>query len=639
MTQIADDALTVWAAAIRQRRKALTQRLVMGAATALVFSPMLGWRFSATWMVLYALIQFLEAEVFAPVIAGKVTSPTGWRGVYGDLVLILNAGFFGVMAIPLWIVGGPMGGIASAVLLSAGMINSVIMSAGSMRIFACTVLPQLAIFALTPLFMAQMEAPPHVVTAVAVGILSYTVFCLNTRRTLFRANRAETTARLEADRKREQAETAMASRSAFLAAVAHDLRTPISAILTGAEELERGDKPGSARQQVALITDAGLMMKELLDDLLDHARLDAGRMSVDSRDFDLRLLLSQTARLWAGPARAKGLRLRLEGARALPRMVRGDAMRLRQVLNNLISNAMKFTDEGSITLRLQSWPDEHDAHVLLIDIEDTGPGMTAEQLGRLFTAFDQTTDGVAARFGGSGLGLSISRDLIELMGGRLTVRSAPGQGSIFTLSVVLPRGAALEAAPSTLAPEARATITRSLAPPALATPVPAPVVAAPLQAPEPIVTPAEAPMDAAEAPDEAPDEAPLRVLVVDDHAINRRAIQLILQALDCEIAMAEDGMAALEACERTQFDVVFMDVRMPELDGRETTRRLRAGGGLNAAVPVIAVTADTAPEDIAACTAAGMNYFVSKPLTPGALLGALSQVLNAAAVDAESAAA
>jgi signal transduction histidine kinase/ActR/RegA family two-component response regulator len=636
MTQIADDALTVWAPAIRQRRKALMQRLVMGAATALVFSPMLGWRFSATWMVLYTLIQFLEAEVFAPVVAGKVTSPTGCRGFYGDLVLILNAGFFGVMAIPLWIVGGPMGGIASAVLLSAGMINSVIMSAGSMRIFACTVLPQLAIFALTPLFMAQMGAPPHVVTAVAVGILSYTVFCLNTRRTLFRANRAETSARLEADRKREQAETAMASRSAFLAAVAHDLRTPISAILAGADELERGDKPGSARQQVALITDAGLMMKELLDDLLDHARLDAGRMSVDSRDFDLRLLLSQTARLWAGPARAKGLRLRLEGARSLPQMVRGDAMRLRQVLNNLISNAMKFTDDGAITLRLRSWPDEHGAHVLLIDIEDTGPGMTTEQLGRLFTAFDQTAEGVAARFGGSGLGLAISRDLIELMGGRLTVRSAPGQGSTFTLSLVLPRGAASEAPPASLAPEARGTITRILAKPAVVAPEPASV-----PEPGPGLEPETAPMLDLEPAllEDQPAEAPLRVLVVDDHAINRRAIQLILQALDCEIAMAEDGLAALEACERTQFDVVFMDVRMPELDGRETTRRLRAGGGLNAAIPVIAVTADTAPEDIAACTAAGMNYFVSKPLTPGALLGALSQVLGEAAEAAESAAA
>ncbi|HUH23714.1 MAG TPA: hybrid sensor histidine kinase/response regulator, partial [Brevundimonas sp.] len=141
MTQTAADALAIWAPAIRQRRKAMLQRLVMGAATALVFSPMLGWRFTATWMLIYALIQFLEAEVFAPVVTGRVDAPIGWRGVYGDMVLVLNAGFFGLMAVPLWIVGGPMGGVAAAVLLSAGMINSVIMSAGSMRIFACTVLP------------------------------------------------------------------------------------------------------------------------------------------------------------------------------------------------------------------------------------------------------------------------------------------------------------------------------------------------------------------------------------------------------------------------------------------------------------------------------------------------------------------
>jgi CheY-like chemotaxis protein len=324
----------------------------------------------------------------------------------------------------------------------------------------------------------------------------------------------------------------------------------------------------------------------------------------------------------------------MEGARQMPQMVRGDAMRLRQVLNNLISNAMKFTDQGAITLRLQSWPDEHGAHVLLIDIADTGSGMSPRQLERLFTPFDQTAEGVAERYGGSGLGLAISRDLLGLMGGRLTVRSTPGQGSIFTVSLILPRGAAIDIQPA-LAPEARATITRPLA-------RSAPMVSPPEPLPEPEAPPALPVSVEAEAqplPAEEADAASLRVLIVDDHAINRRAIQLILQTIDCEIVMAEDGMAALDACGRSQFDVVFMDVRMPELDGRETTRRLRAGGGMNALVPVIAVTADTAPEDIAACTAAGMNYFVSKPLTPGSLLGALSQVLDEAAAAAESAAA
>lgn len=626
MTQTAADALTVWPSAIRQRRKSMLQRLVMGATTALVFSPMLGWAFSAAWLAVYFLIQFVEAKIFSPVVAGRVTAPAGWRGLCGDLVLILNAGFLGLLAIPLWLIGGPMGGVAAAIFLSAGTVNSVVMSAGSMRVFACTVLPQLAYLALTPLFMIQWGAPPHFVTAVAIGVLSYTVFCLNTRQHIYRVGLAESRARLDAERKREVAETAMADRSAFLAAVGHDLRTPISAILTGAHELENAAKPASARQQIALITDAGLMMKAMLDDLLDHARLDAGRMNVESRDFDLRQLLSQTARLWAGPARAKGLRLRLEGARTLPRMVRGDAMRLRQVLNNLISNAMKFTPTGSITIDLQAWPDEHGAHVLLISVADTGPGMSAEQLARLFTPFDQTTDGVAALYGGSGLGLAISRDLIQLMGGRLTVRSAPGEGAVFTISLVLPRGSAAEIQ-TVLTPEARGLVARPL-------PRTEPV-APPL--PESDVAIAAEPPAATEEADQPDEGRPLRVLVVDDHAINRRAIQLILQSIDCELAMAEDGMAALHACEGSSFDVIFMDVRMPELDGRETTRRLRAGGGINATTPVIAVTADTAPEDIAACTAAGMNYFVSKPLTPGALLQALSQVLEAAELESAAA--
>src|SRR5690606_5227238 len=171
--------------------------------------------------------------------------------------------------------------------------------------------------------------------------------------------------------------------------VGHDLRTPISAILTGADYLRAAAPSAAARQQVALIEDAGLMMKALLDDLLDHARLNAGRMHVESNEFDLRLLLAQTARLWQGQARAQGLRLRLEGARETPRWVRGDAMRLRQVLNNLISNAMKFTEAGTVTLKARCWVDDQGACALLIDIADTGRGMSPAQLQRRFNPFDQ----------------------------------------------------------------------------------------------------------------------------------------------------------------------------------------------------------------------------------------------------------
>jgi len=593
-------------------------------ACALLFSPIVGLPICLGWLAVYLLLQAAEAAAFAPVTRGQVFAPKGWRGALGDLALMANAGAYASIAVPLWIMGGLPGGVVATTLLAAGAINSVIASAGNMRVFLWTVTPQLAVLALTPLFMARWAVEGRFILPVAIGVLAFIFFCLTTRSRLHASSVAEARALKEADGKRRQAESVMAGRSALLAAVAHDLRTPIGAILTGAHELTRVAAPSSAaRQQTAMIEDAGLMMKELLDDLLDHARLDAGRLKVEARDFDLRDLLNHTFRLWQGPVRAKGLRLRLDGSRYMPGTVQGDAMRLRQVLNNLISNAVKFTDTGVITIRLCSWRDEAGLHVLLIDVADTGPGMTAGQMDRLFTPFDQTADGVAARYGGSGLGLAISRDLVELMGGRLTVRSEAGQGSTFTVALTLPEGVKEAAAPaSALVP---ASLVRSLSERA---PLPTPVKAETALPAEVDAAPAPTPPSLAAEEDEA--ERPLRVLVVDDHAINRRAIQVILQALDCELTMAEDGLAALKACEGGVFDVIFMDVRMPELDGRETTRRLRAGHGPNVAAPVIAVTADTAPEDIAACLDAGMNHFVAKPLTPAVLLAALSEVLDAA---------
>jgi CheY-like chemotaxis protein len=450
-----------------------------------------------------------------------------------------------------------------------------------------------------------------------------------------KARMAESEARLEADQKRQQAEAAMASRAAFLAAVGHDLRTPISAILTGAAELERGAGDGSARAQAALISDAGCMMKAMLDDLLDHAKLDAGRMTVEPTDFNLRSLLAQTTRLWQGPVRAKGLKLRLEGAHDVPGWVRGDAMRLRQILNNLISNAVKFTRQGAVTLRFRAWAEEPSRHAILIEIMDTGPGMTADQLARLFTPFDQTADGVSALHGGTGLGLAISRDLAELMGGRLTARATPGVGACFTLSLLLEPAVDVVTPKAERIPEDRGMIARALS--SMPAGAPRPATSKPKPAETPVV-PEPVSLDNVAGADVGEDR-PLRVLVVDDHDINRRAVELILSPLGCEIATAADGLAALSLCETGSFDVIFMDVRMPELDGRETTRRLRAGSGPNACVPVIAVTADTAPEDIAACMEAGMSYFVSKPLSPPALLGALNHVLSGGGAGLESEAA
>jgi len=635
------DETSGWAAAVRQRRHALVIRLCVGAATALIVSPLLGYAISLSWLMIYLAVQMTEAAVFAPIIRRQTDHMPRWRTILGGAVLFLNTAMIGGLSIPLWQLGGVMGGICAGVLLPAALIYSMINAPRSATVLALTASPQLIYMAMTPGFMTAAGADPAYVLAASAALTVFAIFCLTTWQRMNKASLAESKARHDAERRCAQAERVMAGRAAFLAAVGHDLRTPIGAILTGAAEVSRGGD-AAARAHAALITDAGLMMKGLLDDLLDHSKLEAGRMKVEAADFDLRALVAQTARLWRGPAKAKGLKFTLEGGRRLPAAVRGDAMRIRQVLNNLMSNAMKFTDQGSITLRLGAWAEDNGDNAITFEVADTGPGLSRDQLDRLFTAFDQTADGVGARHGGSGLGLAISRELAQLMGGRLTVRSQPGQGARFTLSLILAPGEGRVTAPvgTGLDDASRGAIARALAdrpriaPATTQAPAETPVVPPPAaEAPIPVETATMPPVQDA-APDTAHDESrPLSVLVVDDHDINRRAIQLILQPLGCDITAAADGLQALAACDSAVFDVIFMDVRMPELDGRETTRRLRAGTGPNARTPVVAVTADTQPEDVEVCTAAGMAYFVSKPLTPAALLGALQHVLADAQPD------
>ena len=609
-TPTAEIADSGWIVAARHRRGTLLQRVGMGAAVGLVVMPMIGWRICLTWFAAYVLVQGLERLALSSA-RGDVADVSLWRRVATCVILFASASLFGSLSIPMWLIGGPLGGVCAALMLPALMLFSMINSPRSKSVLIASLTPPMLYLLAVPFLAASFGAPPPLVMTAAAAVILVVFFTIVSWQRMSEATENQIRARAEAEALRLKAEENLVAHTAFLAAIGHDLRTPIGAILTGAAELQTLHP--QSRSTALLITDAGLMMKSLLDDLLDHTKIGAGRMTVEAVDFDLRVMLAQTLRLWRGPVEAKGLKLRVEGASQMPRGVRGDAMRIRQVLNNLLSNAVKFTPSGQITLRMDAWPEEPSGYCLLLEIQDTGPGLTPQQLTRLFNPFDQTADGVSARHGGSGLGLAISRDLVELMGGRLTARSTQGQGACFTVSLTLPR--AEDAGPTPImVDESRLDIAQALAP-----------------------SKADVPQSVAALEDDQ--DRPLRVLVVDDHDINRRAVQLILQPLGCDIVTAADGMIALERCAETVFDVIFMDVRMPELDGRETTRRLRAGGGPNARTPVVAVTADTAPEDVAACQAAGMAYFVSKPLTPPALLGALQHVLDETAAAAETVAA
>lgn len=540
-----------------------------------------GWGW--LWGLGYTLCHAFELWVSRPAASGA--SSPAWRRTIAFVAPFVTSAAFGALSIPLFASHIRFAPTLGGMLLAGALLNVVVVNAGSRWATLMAAAPH-ALYLLIAPFIAKAANPgANLADVLWFGALLMIVSVTVASRTLNTALKAEADAKAEAERRRHEAEEAVAAKSAFVAMISHELRTPISAILAGAARLHSEVPEASSKIHAQLIADAGGLMRALLNDLLDFSRLEAGRMSVEHAPFNLRQALSDTLRLWRPEIARKGLKLRIRGAATLPRWVAGDVTRLKQVLNNLLSNAIKFTERGEITVVLHAQP-ACERVLLSIEVIDTGPGIPDSLLPRLFTPFDQLNAAVVRQHGGSGLGLAISRELARLMGGDLTAGSAPGHGAHFTLS------AALDTAEAPTVAEPGRSITG------------------------------------------------LRVLVVDDHVVNRRAIELVLQPFGVDATLAESGEEALELLNAEVFDAVLMDVYMPGMDGREATRILRAGSGLNHRTPVIAVTASATPKDWEACVAAGMNGHVAKPIDPVELFGALAQVLaGGASIDPAEAAA
>jgi CheY-like chemotaxis protein len=318
------------------------------------------------------------------------------------------------------------------------------------------------------------------------------------------------------------------------------------------------------REMTQTIRASGGVLLALLDDLLDLSKLEAGRLELMETPVSLTTLADELRGLWGPLARQKQLEFSVKLAPALPPALKLDGRRLRQVLGNLISNALKFTEAGSVEVTLSRGGGK-----LCCSVQDTGIGISVEQQRRLFARFVQADEARARRYQGSGLGLALSRELATHMGGALEVESAPGQGSRFTCTLPLVAAPPPETAPSTV---------RELPP-------------------------------------------GLRVLVVDDNAVNRLVAQRLLDRSGCQVEVAIDGQGALEALGRGHFDVVLMDVHMPELDGLEATRRIRAANfpGLR----IIGVSASAESADVHSCREAGMDDFLAKPITRDRLVDTL----------------
>jgi len=376
---------------------------------------------------------------------------------------------------------------------------------------------------------------------------------------------------------RDAAEQASRIKSQFLATVSHEIRTPMHAILGMAELLQQSTLNGAQQSYVRTFQAAGRHLLNLIDDILDFSRIEAGGLQLAEHSFHLHHLLEEIAGLLGPQAQAKGLQLRLDIADELEPWRCGDAQRLRQVIVNLVGNAIKFTPQGEVTLSVAA---EDDA-MLRFTVADTGIGIAPDELANLFAPFSQLDAGHTRQQSGTGLGLSICRRLIDAMGGRIAVDSTPGTGSRFSFTARLPQGGAGNHTAAAL------TDTAALLPAA-------------------------------------------HLLVADDSAMNRLVIKEFLSGSPCRLTFADNGVAAVELFTGQEFDLVLMDIQMPQLDGLSATRRIRAheAGHGRKPVPIVALSASAMEEDRRTALAAGCTAFTPKPLGKAQLLGLLRQYLG-----------
>jgi len=440
-------------------------------------------------------------------------------------VYCVAATVFGSVSVPLWLHVQGFGDLAATGILLVGILRAVFNHRGGRAAFLGAV-PVGALFFLAPFYAAglgraRIDSPIYwsMVTVILVGGFAWA-------RELDRMDRLNAQAIDDESRRRRQAESATAAKSAFIAMISHELRTPINGVLAASADLERMADP-IVRDRGSLIAGAARMMRTLLNDLLDQAKIEAGQMTIEHVPFELDDLLRDTVKLYRLDAERKGLKLVLTGDENIPGQIVGDPNRIRQILNNLLSNALKFTERGQVTLSVESQAAESGGWLMRLSVTDTGAGIDGENLGRLFTPFAQADASIARTHGGTGLGLSISRDLARLMGGDVEVRSLLGEGSTFTATIVVDEAVGLPAAL------------------------------------------------AVEAEDHA-SLVGLRVFAADDHEINRRVLVLLLEPLGVVLDLAADGEEALRRLMTTPFDVVLMDVQMPHLDGLEGTHPVRA---------------------------------------------------------------
>ncbi|RFB05271.1 ATP-binding protein [Parvularcula marina] len=560
----------------RGRRKELKTRIIIAFFGATVLAVEVEPVIGLAWLAIVLFSQLVDFLIWRPAFRAEPVPISEAR-----LNLIAASAFqasliYSAVAALLWFLGNPADGVFSFVWFAGSLLHVTLHMRNERRTFVAAAIPHALYFIGIPILAVVGYGPASRASGVImlIAVLLYLAHLVVAFRTTRQLSLELLDARKNAEHGQREAERANKAKSDFLSSTSHEIRTPLNGVLGMAEALKQDDLTPAAMEKVEILQDSGLLLLRLLNDILDLSKIEAGRIELEEQPIDLALIADKVVRTHAMTAEAKGIKLGVTVQEGYACLRMGDELRLMQILNNLVSNALKFTSEGGIRIHIKE--DEPTGHVM-ISVRDTGIGMSDEQLNVIMEPFTQADKTISRRYGGTGLGLAIVNGLAHGMGGDVNVTSKLGEGTSFTVRLPLELCAEKQSLVSQFTDESE----------------------------ELSVFPG------------------VNVLVTDDNQVNRMVLESYLGSMQARVVMAEDGRTAIQSASEMEFDLILMDISMPDMEGTDAMSAIRreqaARGVVGKGTPIIAVTAHALAHEISGFLEAGFDGYLAKPISMDAL--------------------